>query len=115
MMGSKLIRASNMSNPFTLRIFVPDGNPEGVRIIDRMNWTGLGIVFPRDKWQEVKLRKELDRAGVYILVGYDSDEDDELPRLYIGQSDCIKNRIDNHYQNKDFWNWGIVFVSANMH
>jgi hypothetical protein len=22
---------------------------EGVRIIDRMNWTGLGIVFPRSK------------------------------------------------------------------
>jgi len=28
------------NNPFTIRIFVPDGDPEGVRIIDRMNWTG---------------------------------------------------------------------------
>jgi len=37
------------SDPFTIRIFVPDGNPEGVRIIDRMNWTGLGIAFPRDQ------------------------------------------------------------------
>ena len=35
-----------MSDPFTIRIFVPDGDPEGLRIIDRMNWTGLGIVFP---------------------------------------------------------------------
>ena len=26
---------------FTLRMFVPDGDPEGVRFIDRMNWTGL--------------------------------------------------------------------------
>jgi hypothetical protein len=27
----------NMANdPFTLRIFVPDGDPEGVRIIDRI-------------------------------------------------------------------------------
>jgi hypothetical protein len=26
-----------MADPFTIRIFVPDGNPEGVRIIDRMN------------------------------------------------------------------------------
>ena len=25
---------------FTLRMFVPDGDPEGVRLIDRMNWTG---------------------------------------------------------------------------
>ena len=38
-----------MPDAFTLRIFVPDGDPEGVRFIDRMNWTGLGIVFPRSK------------------------------------------------------------------
>jgi hypothetical protein len=37
------------NDPFTIRIFVPDGDPDGVRIIDRMNWTGLGIVFPRGK------------------------------------------------------------------
>jgi len=30
-----------MPDPYTIRIFVPDGDPEGVRIIDRMNWTGL--------------------------------------------------------------------------
>ena len=102
-----------MPNPFTIRIFLPEGEAEGLKVIDRMNWTGLGIAFPREKWLEAKLRSELDKTGVYILVGYESNEDDELPLLYIGQSDCIKNRIDSHYQNKDFWNWGIVFVSAN--
>ena len=35
-----------MPDPFTIRIFVPNGDPEGVRIIDRMNWTGVGIAFP---------------------------------------------------------------------
>jgi hypothetical protein len=104
---------TQMPNPFTIRIFLPDGDAEGLRIIDRMNWTGLGIVFPREKWLDVKLRSELDKTGIYILVGYQSNENDELPLLYIGQSDCIKNRIESHYQNKDFWNWCIVFVSTN--
>ena len=99
-----------MSDPFTIRIFVPDGDPEGIRIIDRMNWTGLGIVFPRSKWLEVKQRSEFTRTGVYILVGY-KGQDDDLPSLYIGQADGVKNRIDSHFQNKDFWDWGIVFVS----
>jgi hypothetical protein len=27
---------------YTIRIFVADGDPEGVRVIDRMNWTGTG-------------------------------------------------------------------------
>ncbi len=43
-----------MADPFTLRIYVPSGDPDGVRIIDRMNWTGRGIVVPRDRWVEVK-------------------------------------------------------------
>jgi hypothetical protein len=42
-----------MADPFTIRIFVPDGDPEGVRIIDRLNWTGLGIAFPREHWPRV--------------------------------------------------------------
>lgn len=97
-----------MPEPFTIRIFVPDGDPEGVRIIDRLNWTGLGVVFPRTKWAEVKHRSEFPRTGVYILVGH---PEEDLPMVYIGQADAVRNRIDSHAQNKDFWDWGIVFVS----
>ena len=100
-----------MSDPFTLRIFVPDGDPEGVRLIDRMNWTGIGVVFPRGKWPEIKQRSEFVRTGVYILVGY-MGEDDDLTSIYIGQADGVRNRIDSHFQNKDFWDWGVVFVST---
>src|ERR1700730_11848802 len=97
-----------MPDPFTIRIFVPDGDPEGVRLIDRMNWTGLGIVFPRSKWLEVRLRSEFTRAGVYILVGY---REEDLPTIYVGQADGVRSRIEAHYQNKTFWDWGIIFVS----
>lgn len=99
-----------MADPFTIRIFVPDGDPEGVRLIDRMNWTGLGLAFPRSKWPEVKRRSEMHRAGVYILVGYEGEDD--LPTIYVGQADAVRSRIDSHYVGKDFWDWGIVFVST---
>jgi hypothetical protein len=100
------------NDPFTIRIFVPDGDPEGVRIIDRMNWTGLGIVFPREKWPTTKQRAEFSRPGVYILTGYRS-ADDELPTIYIGEGDALRTRIDSHFQNKDFWDRGIVFTASN--
>ena len=100
-----------MAQGFTLRMYVPDGDPEGVRFIDRMNWTGLGIVFPRSKWSEVRNRKEFGRTGVYILTGY-GEGDDDLPTVYIGQADGVKSRIDSHTQQKDFWDTGIVFVSS---
>jgi hypothetical protein len=97
------------ADPFTIRIFVPDGDSEGVRIIDRLNWTGLGIVFPRDQWPHVRQRNEFNKSGVYILVGYQTEDD--LPTLYVGQGDGIRNRIEAHFGNKDFWDWGIGFVS----
>ncbi|WP_041795229.1 GIY-YIG nuclease family protein [Pararhodospirillum photometricum] len=101
-----------MPDPFTIRIFVPDGDPEGVRLIDRMNWTGLGVVFPRAKWSDVRQRAEMLRTGVYILVGY-TEQDDDLPTVYVGQTDDLRSRIDSHCAKKDFWDWGVVFVSNN--
>lgn len=100
-----------MTDPFTIRIFVPDGDPEGVRLIDRMNWTGLGVVFRRGDWQAVRKRPEFERVGIYILVGYRQPEDD-LPTLYVGQADGVRGRIDSHHANKDFWDWGVTFVST---
>src|SRR6267154_4884759 len=95
---------------YTIRIFVADGDPEGVRVIDQMNWTGIGIAFPRALWSKAKARKEFDRAGVYILVGYGED-DDELPRVYVGEGDGVRSRIDQHDAKKEFWNWAICFTS----
>lgn len=89
---------------------MPDGNPEGLRIIDRMNWTGLGIAFPREDWPNIKQRAEFGRAGVYILIGRVTDDD--LPTIYIGQGDLVRPRLDSHFINKDFWSSAAVFVSS---
>src|SRR5262249_55454935 len=64
---------SMANDPFTIRIFVPDGDPEGVRLIDRMNWTGIGIVVPRAKWPTTKQRREFTNTGVYILDGFSEE------------------------------------------
>jgi hypothetical protein len=33
--------------PFSLLIFVADGDPDGLRIVERSNWVGRALVFPR--------------------------------------------------------------------
>jgi hypothetical protein len=101
----------NLADPYTIRIFVPNGDPQGVRIIDRMNWTGQGVVFPREKWMDTRSREAFGNPGVYVLVGLTSDDD--LPTIYVGEGDGIRERIDSHYRNKEFWSWGIAFVSTN--
>jgi hypothetical protein len=100
------------SDPFTIRIFVVDGDPEGIRLIDRMNWTGVGVVFPRERWPAARNRAELGRTGVYILVGY-KEGDEDLPTLYIGEGDVVRDRIDSHTQTKEFWEQGYAFTTSN--
>ena len=34
------------TTPFSLRIFVADGDPDGLRIVDKSNWIGKALVFP---------------------------------------------------------------------
>lgn len=101
-----------MADPFTIRIFVPEGDPEGIRIIDRLSSTGIFFAFPRTKWESVKNRAEFGQAGVYVLSGY-ADPEDDLPTIYVGQADVVKSRIEQHIKNKDFWDKAVVFVSAN--
>src|SRR5476651_2280383 len=98
-----------MSDAYTIRIFVADGDPEGLRIIDQLNWTGLGAVFPRQRWTGLKSDDayNFDRPGVYLLWGF--VEEDDRPTLYIGQGDCIRDRIEDHFKKKDFWQYCVVF------
>ena len=33
--------------PFSITIFVPDGDPDSLRFVEKSNWTGIGVVFNR--------------------------------------------------------------------
>lgn len=103
-----------MLTPFSLRIFVADGDPDGLRIVERSNWVGRALVFPRAAWAQpsVATRPELQQTGVYLLLG--PREDGEGDRLYIGEGDPIKPRLATHHSGKDqkdFWTRAICFVS----
>lgn len=95
--------------PFSIRIFVPDGDPDGLRMVEKSNWTGIGVVFKRTGYKQVVGRPEFDRTGIYVLVGF--SEDSALPTLYIGEGDPVKERLNQHYSKKDFWDWAVFFVT----
>jgi hypothetical protein len=99
------------SNGVSIRIFLPDGNPEGIRLIFKANWTGIAVASPRSRYPEVRLaRDELLRPGVYVLVG-PAEQANFEGRVYVGEGEDLRARIDNHHANKDFWNRLVVFTS----
>jgi hypothetical protein len=90
-----------MQTPFSLRIFVADGDPDGLRIVDKSNWIGKALVFPRALLPQVKARPELAQTGVYLLLGPRPDGEGDM--LYVGEGDPIRPRLESHYAQKDFW------------
>jgi hypothetical protein len=98
-----------VQRPFSIRVFLPDGTPEGLRIIEKSNWTGLGLVIPRQLLPAVRNRPELDAPGIYVLVG--PPEEGDLPRISIGEGDPVRARLEQHYAKKEFWTWAMAFVA----
>lgn len=95
-----------MSSPYTIQIYMAEGLPDGLRLVTKPNWSGVGIVCPRDRYPVAKGRSEFSASGVYLLVGRD---DDGAESLYIGVSENVRSRIDEHYKNLSFWRKVIVF------
>ena len=103
-----------MSPPpgFSVRIFIPTGEPEGLRFVEKSNWAGQGLVFPRAQFADVRQRPELQRAGVYVLWG--PGESGQLPHVYVGEGDLVRLRLDQHGRHKDFWTHAVVFTSKDQ-
>lgn len=98
-----------MSKPYSIKVFLPAGDPDGLRIIEKSNWSGAGLVVPRSLFGESRQRRELSRTGVYVLVG--PPEASGLPRAYVGEGDPIRPRLGQHAAKKDFWTSCIAFTS----
>jgi hypothetical protein len=97
---------------FSVRIFFPSGDPEGLRIVEKPNWTGQGLVFPRTLFNEARKREEIKRTGVYVLWG--PGEGGQLPTVYVGEGDAVLSRLDQHAKQKDFWTHAAVFTSKDQ-
>lgn len=96
---------------FSVRIFLPTGEPEGLRIIEKSNWSGQGLVFPRAQFADARQRDELKRTGVYVLWG---PGESGHPRVYVGEGDVVLSRLDDHFKQKDFWTHAAVFISKDQ-
>jgi hypothetical protein len=94
---------------FSIRIFLPDGTPDGLRIVEKSNWTGRGVVCPRSQFREAKARPEFGKTGVYVLHG--PSEEGDLPTVYVGEGDPARPRLEQHFARKDFWTSLILFTS----
>jgi hypothetical protein len=92
----------------TIKLFLPRGDAKSLRTAEISNWTGKAVAAPRTEIDDLLAREELDKAGVYILIG--NDPLTNAPRAYIGEAEVIRERLKQH-KTKEFWYSAIVFIS----
>lgn len=93
-----------------IRLFLTDGQPNGLRTVEISNMTIHGTIFPRTQLDGFMKREAANKPGVYMLIGQD-EQDLETIVLYIGQGDPVLPRLRDHARNKEFWTEAIVFSS----
>jgi hypothetical protein len=91
----------------SITLFLPRGEAKSLRTAEISNWSGKAIAAPRTELDDLLSREELEKAGVYILLGVDPQTN--TPNAYIGEAEVISDRLKQHKVKE--WNSAIVFTS----
>ncbi|MCC7000922.1 MAG: GIY-YIG nuclease family protein [Gemmatimonadaceae bacterium] len=96
----------------SIRIFMPDGSPTGLRMAEVGMSTVKAVACSRTSLDQLDKRAEARRTGVYILVGLDPNIAGRTA-IYVGEGDVVFDRIVSHDKDetKDFFERIILFVS----
>lgn len=97
------------AHPQTIQIFLPSGDPQGIRVAEITTRIVRVIEVPRSLLSDFLQMPEAEQVGVYFLFG--EDEERGTPKTYIGQTGSLKLRLSQHNQSKEFWNRALVAVS----
>ncbi len=97
------------THPQTIQIFLPSGDAQGIRIAGITTRIVRVIDVPRSLLGDFLKMPEAAQVGVYFLLG--EDEESAQPKVYIGQTGSLGERIADHHKKKDFWNRALIAVS----
>ena len=105
--------AKTSARGVSILVFLAEGSPEGLRVVERSNWTGVVLVSSAADPTALLARAELEGPGVYLLVGESSSE--ELRSLYVGEADDVKKRVRQHLAKADErWQQIVVATRKDM-
>lgn len=93
----------------TIQIFLPSGDPQGIRIAEITTRIVRVISVPRLLLKDFFAMPEASGGAVYFL--FEDIEDTVKPKVYIGQTSDLKKRLDRHQKEKDFWGKAVVVLS----
>lgn len=96
------------TRPKTIQIFLPSGDPQGIRIAEITTRIVQVVEIPRTLLDDFYKLPEADQVAFYFLFGESAETEQ---RVYIGQTGDLKSRLRAHNKEKDFWQRALIAVS----
>ena len=96
--------------PKTIQIFLPSGDPRGIRIAEITTRIVQAIEIPRSLLHDFLKMPESEQVGLYYLIG---ESDSGEPTIYVGQTGELRKRLRQHHADpkKAFWERVLVLIS----
>ncbi len=94
----------------SVTIFLPNGDPQGVRKIKLSLWDGRAVQCPRSLYKETRMSEEFAWPGLYFLLGPRPPEG-HLRDIYVGEAEALRHRLDHQLSTRPDWVELICFTS----
>lgn len=90
----------------TIKLLLYEGDLTGVIKLEDDSWTYSGVLYnaPRNSVEKLLATDACKRAGVYMLLS--------KQKVYVGKSNDLARRINDHILGKDWWTSVLVLTSA---
>ena len=95
--------------PRTIQIFLPGGDPRGIRVAEITTGIVQVIEVPRSLLAEFLKMPESNQVALYFLFG--EAEDGTERKVYIGQTGDLRARLVKHNKEKEFWQRALILIS----
>lgn len=95
--------------PKTIQIFLPGGDPHGIRVAEITTRIMQLIEVPRSLLPDFLQMAESNQVALYFLFGGTEEGLDQ--KVYIGQTGDLRKRLATHNKEKEFWERALVLIS----
>lgn len=95
--------------PKKIEIFLPSGDPQGIRVAHITTLTVKVIDVPKDLLTAFLEMEDSRGVAVYFLLG--APDETDRPHVYIGQTSDLRKRLASHSRSKAFWQRAFVLSS----
>jgi hypothetical protein len=95
--------------PKTIQIYLPGGDPRGIRVADITTLTVQVIEVPRKLLPDFIKMPQSDQEALYFLFS-EVEDGTEQKKVYFGQSGDLRHRLTTGHRDRD-WERVLVLVS----